>query len=125
MYYCLNNKEISVIIDQSLNNVKIEEDYLQKLYSDAENWLCNLGELNYSFSQYLEQNRDIGKSRDQLIKCLYSLEDKIYLTIHEVDYDLVEFMIRNLPHPSLSLEENLIDLQSNIVNREYGKALRY
>lgn len=125
MYYCLNKYELIILLNHLISGTEIKEDQLQQLIMDSQNWTCLIGVLNYTFCMVLEQNRKQQGNRSEKIHTLYNATDEMLLEIHEIDKPFINHMLNNLPQRSLSIEENLIDIQNDIGNYNYGNKVRY
>ena len=88
----------------------------------VQKWEACLGAINYCFSMIIDANKNLSA---EMIETLYSEIDKRFLEIHELDLPLIDHMIKTMPSSSLSIEENLIDLQTDVYNYNYDKQIRY
>jgi hypothetical protein len=125
LYYCLNKEELTLLLDHKLHGNNLKEEHLIDLIKASQNWTYNLGALNYCFAAILEHWKKNNINCETKIVGLYNLSTQMSLEIHEMNDNLIDHMIHNLPEKNLSLEENLIELQTNVAQYEYHKSLRY
>lgn len=125
MHYCLNKEELRQLIDLKVNDVNIENDNLQTWVDSSENWFDELGVFSYLFGHILEKKYKCGDDCQGLIEVFYHLEETMFLSIQEFDFKFIDYMLRNLRGTSISLEDELIELQNNLRAYKYGQTLRY
>jgi hypothetical protein len=125
MHYCLNKEELRQLIDLKVNNVNIENDNLRIWVDSSENWLDELGVFSYLFGHILEKKYKCGDDCQSLIEVFYHLEETMFLSVQEFDFKFIDYMLRNLRGTSISLEDELIELQNNLRAYKYGQTLRY
>lgn len=125
MHYCLNKEELRQLIELKANNVDIEDRSLQIWVENAENWQDELGALSYFFSHILERKYRFGENCQNLIEIFYHLEETMFFRLQEFDWKFIEYMLKHLRGDSISLEEELIELQNNISEYKYEQTLRY
>jgi hypothetical protein len=125
MYYCLNKDELKQLIEYKAEGANVNDESLKTLIENAECWLDEVGGLTYLFSHVLDKRVRSGQDCAAFIETLYTLEDSMSFQIHECDYEFVDFMLRNLRDDSLTLEEELVELQSHLSRNEYGRVIRF
>ncbi len=125
MNYCLNTSELSQLIDFKAGGSDIEDEELRLRVDYAENWVEQLGALTYLFCHILERRANSGVDCQNLIILLYQLAEQMSIRIQECDSYFIEYMLSNLRHENLSLEEELVGLQNNLSIFAYGQTLRY
>lgn len=125
MHYCLNTEELRQLIDYKANNSEIESDELKCWINHAENWYDKLSAFTYLFSHILEKKAKEDYDCHSLIKLLYQIENHMFFTIQEFDSKFINYMLGNLRETSLSLEDELINLQNKISEYKYRQSLRY
>ncbi len=125
MYKCFNKQELLDLINCKLEKrVELEPTYDQ-LYLNAEEWRDEIGCLSYILSFIIEQKINNLENSKRVINFIYELKDKIFFTLQEIDSDFIDYLIRNLPDPELSLEDNLILIQQGYREYDYKTAIRY
>jgi len=125
MHHCLSKDELQQLLDLRANNVAIEVDELRIWIELAETWQEELGALTYLFSHILERRAKGGLDCAGLIKIFYELPEVMSLHIQEFDADFVEYMLRNIRNKTLTLEEELVGLQTRLREYNYERTLRY
>lgn len=125
MHYCLNKVELRQLIGYMNRSNDIDDDYLRILIDNAENWQDELCCLNYIFSIILDRMVRNGMEGYDLIKILYEIDENMFFLIQEIDHNFIDFMIKNIRNPGLSLEDELIMLQNSIGDHRYESAVRY
>jgi hypothetical protein len=125
MHYCLNRDELKKLIDFNASSINVENEELSSRIENAKNWQEELSGLTYLFSKILEKKSKDGSDCQPLIETLYRLEEQMWFYIQECDAVFIEYMLKNIRNMSLSLDEELIELQSNLGNHMYERTLRY
>jgi hypothetical protein len=125
VHYCLNREELKQLLDFKTDSVVLESGLLSNRIANAENWQDELCGITYLFSKILEKRLKDGSDCNYLIDVLYSLEEEMWFHVQECDTNFIEYMLRNIRTIGLSLDEELIELQSKIGNHMYERALRY
>jgi hypothetical protein len=124
MYYCLNKDELGNLIQYKANDAEIENESLRSRIDDSECWRGRLGSLTYLFSQILERPSKEGEDCLRLITILYGLPDSMEFALHECGSGFVDFMLSNIRNRELSLEEDLVEVQTHRGRYEYGTTIR-
>lgn len=125
MHYCLNREELRQLIEFKFSSKEISTDELQIRIGNAESWQDELGALTYLFSLVLERKVHAGEECAGLIGLLYQLVEDMYLYIQECDSTFIDYMLRNVRRASLTLEEELVELQNGMSEYKYAQTLRY
>lgn len=125
MFHCLTKDELTELINLENNNSPIRNNELKTLVGNAESWMDELCALVYLFSQILESKSKKGEDCTKLIDLLYKLPDKLFLKLEEIDLAYINFMLRNVRIRSLTLEEELVEIENKLSNYEYAKTLRF
>ncbi|QIK59822.1 hypothetical protein G7050_08245 [Dysgonomonas sp. HDW5A] len=99
---CLSREEYQYLIHQLIygNQLTIElEEELIKIIDRAQNyWDVNIIGINYFLSIITEQIMKRVNVDNELINQVYDLKNKMYFTIDELDYKLInELFSNNLP----------------------------
>jgi len=124
MNYSLDREELRQLIEYKHNNQPIDDEHLKTIIFNSECWEDELCCINYIFSKILERIVKGGRHGKGLINLLYEIEDSMFFIIQEVDYNYIEFMMRNNRIIGLSLEEDMIMLQNNYRGHIYDASLR-
>ena len=114
MHYCMNKQQLNSFITFQAAGEPIELKDLLTWVDSSNNWQIELGFLNYLFIQILEKKKREGLDCHQYIDCLYQLEEKLYMRIHDLDYQFIDYMLLFLRQNTLSLEEELVQLHNNM-----------
>lgn len=125
MHYCLNKVELRQLIGYMNRSNDIDDDYLRILIANAANWQDERCCINYTFSIILDRMVRNGMEGYDLIKILYEIDENMFFLIQEIDHNFIDFMIKNIRNPGLSLEDELIMLQNSIGDHRYESAVRY
>jgi hypothetical protein len=124
-HYCLNKRELTELIVSKVGKTAIEDDDLSLRVKTAELWQAELSSLTYLLSHIVEAYKKKGRDYVELLVAFYSLEEEMFFSVQECDHRFVTYMLRNTRDPSLSLEEELVNLQLGIREHSYAKTLRY
>ena len=73
----------------------------------------------------LEKKLKNSENLFNVINEFYLLENIIYIIIQEFDNKFVDHLIRNIRENGLTVEDELIRLQTNIAEYDYDQALRF
>ena len=120
MYYCLNTEELEQFIDYNNSGKAVFEDDLRLLIEYSQNWQTELGCIQFLFARVLARKiKRKTKSCYDLIHMLNDLEDKMYIRINECDFEFVEYMLRYIRELDITLEENIINLHTNMNEHIY------
>ncbi len=125
MHHCLSKLELQEIINHKISNIKIHDHSIKLLLEKAENWEISLGCLTYFFSMIIEKKLNNGENLLNLVDDFFLLENSMYIIIQEFDYNFIGHLIRNIREKELTLEDELIRLQTNIAEYNYDKYIRF
>jgi len=128
MHHCMNREELRQFIEFKTDQRIVENNALQVLIDGAESWQDELCCLNYLFSQVLERRLKKGndhQAEQECINMLYQLSEHMSLCIQELDSEFVDYMLKCVRDRSLSLEEELIQIQNKLGEHSYDSTLRY
>lgn len=107
-----------------LNQLSDQDDLLL-LIENAENWQAELVGLNYFLSQILEVKAKTGINCKKILGLYYQLSEQMWFSTQEIDATFVEYILAYQRNSSLSLAENLIEVQNNLSEYKYGSTFRY
>jgi len=125
MHHCLSKIELQKVTDHKLANIEFHDHSIKILLEKAENWEISLGFLTYFYSMIIEKKLNDGEGIVDLIDKFYLLENSLYVIIQEFDNNFVDHLIRNIREKELTLEDELIRLQTNLAEYNYDKSLRF
>ena len=125
MHHCLSKYELKEIINCKLRHESISDTSIIAMLEKAESWDLSLGCMTYLFSMIMEKYINDGVDISDMVDDFYFMENSIYIIIQEFDLNFIHHLIRNVRENSLTLEEELIRLQTNIGNYNYDKTLRF
>jgi hypothetical protein len=123
--YCLNKKELKELMDLRVLEIAIEDEALAIRLEAAELWQEELSSLTYLLSHIVEGHKKRSDDSAEYVDAFYALEDQMLFKIQECDHPFIAYMLINKRNPSLSLEEELVELQVGMSEYRYGKTLRY
>lgn len=125
MHYCLSKEELNEVVNHKLLEKKICDHPLELILEKAENWEISFGCLTYFFSMILEKKINSSEKIGNLIEDFFLLENSLYALIQEFDYTFIDHLIRNMREKELSLEDELIRLQTTFSEYNYDQTLRF
>ena len=123
--HCLNVAELRELIKSKAQRSEMGSDVLRGLVEDAEAWQAEIGIHTYFLSRILEAE---GEEEEcyRIIGMVYGLRDGMWLSIQELDVTFVAYMLSHIRRlDGVSLEEELAALHVALMERQYGKAIRY
>lgn len=92
---CLFREEYKEAIDYLLHSQCIENEELSILIQSAiDNWDINIIGSNYFLSIILEQLMKSKTVNKEIVHEIYELENKMYFTVDEMDYKLIDELFR-------------------------------
>lgn len=121
----MNKEELRELIDFKMCGKEVEIPDFKIWIDNSQNWQVELGCLSYLLSQILEKRAKKSKKCLSIIDLIYRMDEQLFFRIHECDYDFVKYMLRNLRHVDLSLEDELIMLHTRMCEHIYEQYLRY
>jgi len=121
----MNREELRQFLDFKIACQPIDNDELIRWITAADSWQDELSCLIYLFAQIIDRKNQEGKPCQELIEFLYQLSEQMYLTIQEFYLGFIDNMLKYIRDTNLSLEEELVKLQDEISQHQYGKKLRY
>jgi hypothetical protein len=125
MHYCLAKSELDMLMAFHIDGKQPTNEELQAHFDNSSNWIEELSALTYFFSQIIQKRSKNGERCEDLTRQLYSLQDQIYLHIQEIDYKFIDCMLHTLPEKTLTLEQNLVQVQNRVADHKYDETLRY
>lgn len=92
---CLSRDEYKEVIDYLLHSQCIENEELSILIQSAiDNWDINIIGSNYFLSIILEQLMKSKTVNKEIVHEVYEIENKMYFTVDEMDYKLIDELFR-------------------------------
>ncbi len=92
---CLSREEYKEVIAYLLHSQCIENEELSILIQSAiDNWDINIIGSNYFLSIILEQLMKSKTVNKEIVHEIYELENKMYFTVDEMDYKLIDELFR-------------------------------
>jgi hypothetical protein len=125
-HYCLNREETaSVLRVIELHDDSFLEETVKNVWDSSKCYDLQLSVLTYFVCHVLESLQKNGKiDVSALLDGLYTLRDKMFLAIQELDLGFLELMFSHPRQDYHDLADALVQLQSSLVDYQYGKALR-
>ncbi len=124
MHYCLSIDQLKEFISHKLLDEQIDDASLITLLDRAKNWEVSLGFLVYFFSCILEKRVNSDHNIENLIDDFYKLDHIMNARIQGFDHEFIAHLIRNIREKELTLEDELIRLQTNLAEYNYDKIIR-
>lgn len=123
--YCINSIDATLIIRYLIFDTP-SNDNTKNLISLSQSWNYELIVCAYNLSiSLLNIKKDPINDTDELTEKVYDLQKNMYLSIHSLDMDFVEYMLNHTKMNDLNLEENLNDLLYNLKDFNYDRTVRY
>ena len=107
------------------DKVPIEGDNLRLWIELADSWQEEVGAHTYLLAQILERKTKVAGDCLSVIKIFYELPDFMSLHIQEIGPQFVAYMLRNVRDRTLTLEEELVNLQTRLREHNYERTVRY
>jgi hypothetical protein len=126
VHYCLNKSELLEFVDYKISGQDIADRNLKAIIDYSENWQDELCIHTYLLCFILSNKIAHEYACDDIVQTLYRLPESMYIRLQEIDSIFVDYMLRCLRRSSsLSLEEELIDLQISLGEFRYENTNRY
>jgi|GEM_PF-1344375 hypothetical protein len=93
--HCLNRVEYKELIDKLINNKNVSECIEGIIYRSQIYWDLNIIASNYPLSILCEQNQKKEIPSNDLINSIYSLQNLMFLSIDELDFDCIDELFTN------------------------------
>ena len=121
MNHCLNADEVKSLIRYKQSDVIPYDEWLETIFSKAEDWEDELSLLSYFLGKIVLSNRDHDEDAMlEVIEFVYSLRSQMFVTIQPMGADFVELMLRNTRTPHLSLDDELSNVQRKLGEFDYS-----
>lgn len=126
MKACLDQNQLLHFLNYKFENVEIEDENLFFACNQAEQWINPISVLTYLFARILE-NKKFENSEDlhTYLNTFYEFSNSLNFVIQEFDYKYINNLFKLVRNEDLTLEDQLIELQSDMTNNEYSKLIRY
>jgi hypothetical protein len=125
MNSCLSQYELHELIEHKLAGLELFEEQLIKKIELAESWHEPIGVITYFLARIVENQYSENSNGRKVIDCIFCLPEVLYIEIQELDLKFITCLVKTLRNPGLTLEEELLDLNNNIMSHEYDKIIRY
>ncbi|MEN6414242.1 MAG: hypothetical protein ABFC84_16000 [Veillonellales bacterium] len=82
--------------------------------------------MTYLLARVLENN-DTGNKEDcvRYIEMFYYLSETMYLEVQEIDHIFITTLLNTLRQPYLTIEDELVELHTTMMNHDYHRVIRY
>jgi len=125
LHYCLNKQQMTDFLDFIVFNKNMIDEELDIIVDGARIWQDELICFSYLFSMILEKKTKEGFDCHRYIDEIYKLPEELFLSIQEFDSDFIRYMMGNMRNDSLSLEEDLVQLQTRLSEYSYDRTICY
>jgi len=125
MKTCLNQQEVCLLLNYKIHQSPIDDDLADRC-NLADQWSQPLGVLTYLFARILENN--VADNRDEYfnyIETLYNLSEVMYMEIQEIDHAFISTLLKTIRQPGLTIEDELVELHTTMMNHDYTRVIRY
>ncbi|MEN6293837.1 MAG: hypothetical protein ABFC34_06690 [Methanobacterium sp.] len=126
MKTCLNQQELSLLLNHKIHKRPIDND-LEFRCNLAEQWSQPIGVLTYLLARVLEEN-NIADKREECVnylETLYDLSEIMYIEVQEIDFAFISILLKTIRQPDLTIEEELVELHTTMMNHDYTRIIRY
>ncbi|PKO04071.1 MAG: hypothetical protein CVU41_18980 [Chloroflexi bacterium HGW-Chloroflexi-3] len=126
MITCLDQTQLLNFLNYKFKNVIIEDEPLFFACDQAEQWINPISVLTYLFARILENEKfDNCDDLEAYLNTFYEFPNYLKLVIQEFDYKYITNLFKTVRNEEVSLEEQLVELQSDMTNNEYSNLIRY
>ena len=96
-----------------LNDTKLEEGEVQEVVG-----------LTYLLVQILVRLRRQDQPIKSVVSDFFDLPNKLWFAVEEFDLDFLDYMLINMRDQRLALEDDIVDIVTNMRRHRYGDTLR-
>jgi hypothetical protein len=125
MNKCLSRVELYNLISQECDGILCPDTDLACLIEDARNWQCRLSGVSYMLSKIVERGINDDEDYTRFISSFYYMPDTMWFDIQELEEKFICFLLNQSRNTSLTIEEEIIDLQNRIGDYSIGPTIRY
>ncbi len=120
MQHCLSKEEIDTLVN---NNWNVDDDNefrdLNLLLSQCKIWENEMVLFPYFLSQVLERRSKMGNDCSSIIQQVFEMPSTMLLSIQGFDAKFIKYIFYYLRDRNLTLQEELIDVQSKFGQHVY------
>jgi len=125
MKTCLNQQELNLLLNHKIHKILIDGDLANRC-SLADQWNQPIGVLTYLLARILENNTtDKREKCVSYIETLYNLSEIMYIEVQEIDYTFISTLLKTIRQPALTIEDELVELYTTMMNHDYARVIRY
>lgn len=125
MFFCLDREQLKILINHKISDSTVTDDYLRNLFTDSENWHCEIGLMNYFMAGIIESKIKNKDYNIEILDAYYQIPNEMYVVIDELSFDFIEYLLSVIPDQNLNLDENLIECLTNLGTFSYERKIRY
>lgn len=118
MHYCLDKLELSNFISYNFNNEVLDKN-LELIVNNSKFWEDEISIINYLFTLFLESISFDENEKYCFIQELYKLQDVMFISIQEFDFDFIKSILLYEVKNELNFEEKLIEFQNRLRNYDF------
>ena len=121
VHHCLNADEVKSLIRYKQSKAIPDNEWLETIFSKAEEWEDELSLLCYFLGKIVLSNRDQDEDAMlEVIEFVYSLPSQMFVTIQPMGADFIDLMLRNTRTSHLSLDDELSNVQRKLGEFDYS-----
>jgi hypothetical protein len=123
-YQCLSRLDLEEFLSSILDGTE-PNSVLRLLMDNCITYQGYLIGLTYFLAQLIDRRVRKNLSLEHWLENVFSIPDRMAFELQEIDVDFVDYLVRNRREKSLTLEENLIDIQNRFSAHQYGETFRF
>lgn len=123
-FCCLTKRELEELIMYKIKERSLYPNSEDKFFLSSQ-WNYQLGILILFLAQIIEKNNNpLDISNQDIINIIYCLPNEMYVEIQEIDQCFIDSLLRRVRQPSLTLEEELVENYTRLMNHDYTRIIR-
>ncbi len=84
-----------------------------------------LGGLTYLITRLIDRRQKGGSYANDFVENVYAVSERFAFEIEECDLDFIGYLVRSPRNASLSIEEDLIEIQNGLRSHSYADKYRF
>ena len=124
-YFCLAFEELEQAIDHFLDGTSIVDSELRTRIELSVAYCIALGGLSYLLTRIIDRRQKRAHFPTDFVDLVYKVSDRARFDVEEFDAEFVDYLVRSPRNESLSIEEDLVDIQNRLRSHRYVYNYRF
>jgi len=120
MQYCLNKRELDLLVDNDWNLPEDDEFVnLALIQNQCKSWELEMICFSYFLSQTLERKSKTGADCQAILRKTFEHSSDMWLLIQQFDLKFINYIFRYVRDKNMELEDELIEAQIKLGQHIY------